>query len=311
MAGDNAVIIKRIKKGGHGGHHGGAWKVAYADFVTAMMAFFLLMWLINTTTPEQKRGIADYFAPQSIAQTLSGSGGVLGGKVMGEESARAGGAASVFQKNSPSSPSSKSKSTQAQSSQGGAADSQGEASDTQTQSGENPNSASASSQDGEFARAAEAIHQAIRDNPDLAQLSKQVIMEQTPEGLRIQLVDQDGRPMFQQGSAEPMPYTKRLLAEIGKIIDRLPNRVSISGHTEAKPFSGASGKTNWELSAERANAGRALLAAGGLESDRIYEVAGKAGSEPLLPEDPNASANRRLSIVLLREAPPVPPGHQL
>ena len=109
MAGDNAVIIKRIKKGGHGGHHGGAWKVAYADFVTAMMAFFLLMWLINTTTPEQKRGIADYFAPQSIAQTVSGSGGVLGGKVMGEDKAHAGGAQSVMQKQSPPSPSSTTK----------------------------------------------------------------------------------------------------------------------------------------------------------------------------------------------------------
>jgi chemotaxis protein MotB len=311
MAGDNAVIIKRIKKSGHGAHHGGAWKVAYADFVTAMMAFFLLMWLINTTTPEQKRGIADYFAPQSIAQTLSGSGGVLGGKVMGEESARAGGAASVFQKNSPSSPTTKTKSTQAQKSQGGATDSQGQAADSQASSGQSADRSTSSSQDGDFAHAAEAIHQAINDNPDLAALSKQVIMEQTPEGLRIQLVDQDGRPMFQQGTSSPMPYTKRLLAEIGKIIDRLPNRVSISGHTEAKPFVGPNGETNWELSAARANAGRSLLAAGGLNADRIYEVAGKAGSEPLLPEDPNGSANRRLSITLLREAPPVPPGHQL
>jgi len=307
MAGENAVIIKRIKKSGHGGHHGGAWKVAYADFVTAMMAFFLLMWLINTTTPEQKRGIADYFAPQSIAQTLSGSGGVLGGKVMGEESARAGGATSVFRKNSPSAPHSTAHTAQDSSPQGAA--SQGETGDTKSQSSDNAERTS--SQDGEFAHAAEAIHQAIQDNPDLAELSKQVMVDQTPEGLRIQLVDQDGRPMFQRGTAEPMPYTKRLLAEIGKIIDRLPNRVSISGHTEATPFSGASGMTNWELSAARANAGRILLAAGGLVSDRVYEVAGKAGSEPLLPEDPNASANRRLSIVLLREAPPAPPGHQL
>src|SRR6201999_835218 len=99
--GERPIIIKRIKKGGGGGHHGGAWKVAYADFVTAMMAFFLLMWLINTTTPEQKRGIADYFAAQSISQTVSGSGGVLGGRVLGEESAKAGGAPSVFQKASP------------------------------------------------------------------------------------------------------------------------------------------------------------------------------------------------------------------
>jgi chemotaxis protein MotB len=137
------------------------------------------------------------------------------------------------------------------------------------------------------------------------------MIDNTPEGLRIQLVDQDGRPMFQQGTAEPLPYTRRLLQEVGRIIDRLPNRVSISGHTEGVAFEGPNGMTNWELSAARANAARALLTAGGLVQDRIYEVAGKAGSEPLLPEDPNASANRRLSIVLLREAPPVPLGHQL
>src|SRR5271170_1362464 len=104
MANDGAIIIRRIKKSDHGGHHGGAWKVAYADFVTAMMAFFLLLWLINTTTPEQKRGIADYFAAQSISQTSSGSGGVLGGKVVSQASARAGGVVSVFAKNAPTSP---------------------------------------------------------------------------------------------------------------------------------------------------------------------------------------------------------------
>src|SRR6201990_50053 len=120
MAADGAIVIKRIKKGGHGGHHGGAWKVAYADFVTAMMAFFLLMWLINTTTPEQKRGIADYFAPQSITQTVSGSGGVLGGKVMGEDAARAGGAQSVMQKQSPPSPSTTTKALASGTAEGGA-----------------------------------------------------------------------------------------------------------------------------------------------------------------------------------------------
>jgi chemotaxis protein MotB len=288
MAGDNAVVIKKIKKGGHGGHHGGAWKVAYADFVTAMMAFFLLMWLINTTTPEQRRGIADYFAPQSIAQTSSGSGGVLGGKVMGEDSAHAGGAQSVMQKQSPPSPSSPAKSLQSGVSQGAA----GQASDSQ------------SSQDGDFAHAAEAIHQAVQNNPDIANLSHQVLTENTPEGLRIQLVDQDGRPMFREGTTEPMPYAKKLLAAVGAIVADLPNRVSISGHTGGND-SAATGSA-WELSAARANQARSLLQAGGLASDRIYEVAGKAGSEPLLPEDPNASANRRLSIVLLREAPPAP-----
>ncbi|HKY17844.1 MAG TPA: flagellar motor protein MotB [Rhizomicrobium sp.] len=291
MAGNNAVVIKKIKKGGHGGHHGGAWKVAYADFVTAMMAFFLLMWLINTTTPEQKRGIADYFAPQSIAQTVSGSGGVLGGKVMGEDSAHAGGAQSVMQKQSPPAPSSTAKALANGAAQGGAnADS-------------TSNADARSAQDSEFSHAAEAIHQAMQDNPDLANLSKQVITEKTPQGLRIQLVDQDGRPMFQPGSNEPMPYARKLLAAVGGIISSLPNRVSISGH--ASGSDGTSG-SNWELSASRANQARAVLQSGGLASDRIYEVAGKAGSEPLLPEDPNASANRRLSILLMREAPPIP-----
>ncbi|HEX4637276.1 MAG TPA: flagellar motor protein MotB [Rhizomicrobium sp.] len=292
MAGDNAVVIKRIKKSGHGGHHGGAWKVAYADFVTAMMAFFLLMWLINTTTPEQKRGIADYFAPQSIAQTVSGSGGVLGGKVMGEDDAHAGGAQSVMQKQSPPAPNSTTKALASGTTQNGA-----------NASSSTSNAESRSAQDGEFNHAAEAIHQAIQDNPDIANLSRQVITENTPQGLRVQLVDQDGRPMFQQGSTEPMPYTKKLLAAVGGIIASLPNRVSISGHTSGGD---ASAGNNWELSIGRANQARALLQAGGLSNDRIYEVAGKAGSEPLLPEDPNASANRRLSILLMREAPPVP-----
>src|SRR5450755_819877 len=162
MAGDNTVVIKRIKKGGHAGHHGGAWKVAYADFVTAMMAFFLLMWLINTTTPEQKRGIADYFAPQSIAETVSGAGGVLGGKVMGEDSSRADGAASVFQKNSPSSPANPTHPAQAGTAHGGSSSASGQGADNSVDRHSN-----ASAQDGNFAHAAEAIHQPIQDNPDI------------------------------------------------------------------------------------------------------------------------------------------------
>jgi len=292
MASENAVVIKRIKKSEHAAHHSGAWKVAYADFVTAMMAFFLLMWLINTTTPEQKRGIADYFAPQSIAQTVSGSGGVLGGTVLGDDSAHAGGAQSVMQKQSPPSPKANTRSLASGQTQGGASASSTSSTNLR------------SSQDGDFDRAAEAIHQAVQDNPDIANLSHEVITEKTPQGLRIQLVDQDGRPMFQQGSSEPMPYTRKLLAAVGGIIASLPNRVSIAGHTAGNDAAATGG--NWELSAARANQARALLQAGGLSSDRIYEVAGKAGSEPLLPEDPSASANRRLSILLMKEAPPAP-----
>ena len=309
MANDGAIIIRRIKKSDHGGHHGGAWKVAYADFVTAMMAFFLLLWLINTTTPEQKRGIADYFAAQSISQTSSGSGGVLGGKVVSQASARAGGVVSVYQKNAPPAPSDPTHAKDKDSKHGGATDSLGSSSQSDSQSDDKSDRAATSSQDEQFTSAAESIRQAMQDSPDIADLSRQVIVEQTPEGLRIQLVDQDGRPMFQPGSTEPMPYTKKLLQTVAKIIDRLPNRISISGHTASNNAEGP--MSNWELSAARANAARQIITDAGVSGDRIYEVAGKAGSEPLLPEDPGASANRRLSIVLMREAPPVPPDHKL
>jgi len=306
MASDGAIIIKRIKKGGHDAHHGGAWKVAYADFVTAMMAFFLLMWLINTTTPEQKRGIADYFAPQSISQTSSGAGGVLGGKVLSESSARAGGAVSVYDKNAPPSVSNPAQAKDKSDRRGGSTDADGKAPASQAQSDDHLQQSLPSTQQGQFTSAAESIRQALQNMPDIADLSRQVVMDQTPEGLRIQLVDQDGRPMFQAGTAEPMPYTKKLLSAIATIIDRLPNRISISGHTN-----GTDGGNSWMLSANRADAARAVITSSGVSADRIYEVAGKAGSEPLLPEDPSASANRRLSIVLLREAPPVPPDHKL
>jgi chemotaxis protein MotB len=299
MASDGAVIIKRIKKGGHGGHHGGAWKVAYADFVTAMMAFFLLMWLINTTTPEQKRGIADYFAPQSISQTVSGSGGVLGGTVLGKDGPRAGGVPSLYNDNSPSSPNNPPQAKSAQDKSQAAASVQGQSAATQT---------ATSTMDADFASAAESIRQAMQQMPDIAELSRQVMVEQTPDGLRIQLVDQDQRPMFAPGTAQPMPYTREMLQAVAKIIDRLPNRIAISGHTDGVPFTAPDGTTNWELSAARANVARAIITAAGVNPDRISEIAGKAGSEPLLPEDPNASANRRISILLLKEAPPVPPG---
>jgi chemotaxis protein MotB len=308
MANDGAIIIRRVKKGGHDAHHGGAWKVAYADFVTAMMAFFLLMWLINTTTPEQKRGIADYFAAQSISQTSSGSGGVLGGKVLGQQGARAAGVTSINQKDSPPAPSAPIRSHDTARKSGGSTSAQGEQSSAESASNDSDN-ASASTRDDQFTSAAESIRQAMQESPDIADLSRQVMVDQTPEGLRIQLVDQDGRPMFQPGSTEPMPYTKKVLQAVAKIIDRLPNRISISGHTGGKASEGAI--SNWELSAARANAARAIITDAGVDPDRIYEVAGKAGSDPLLPEDPNASANRRLSIVLLREAPPVPPDHKL
>jgi chemotaxis protein MotB len=274
------------------GHGGGAWKVAYADFVTAMMAFFLLMWLINTTTPEQKRGIADYFAAQNISKSSSGAGGVLAGTVFGADGSRAGGAmTSMTAQQAPSRPQDQTRSTTEGELKSGATDAQ------------MPNR--------EFEQAEMSLRQAMQQMPDIAELSRNLIVNETAEGLNIQLVDQEGQAMFQPGTAVPLPKTRALLQQVARIVDRLPNRISITGHTDAVNFEGPNGMTNWELSAARANAARAILAGQGIPSDRIFEVSGKAGTDPLLPNDPYASSNRRISILLMREAPVVPPGYRL
>jgi len=293
MAGDGPLVIKRIKKSsGDGGHHGGAWKVAYADFVTAMMAFFLLMWLINTTTPEQKRGIADYFAAQNISKSSSGAGGVLAGTVFGADGSRAGGAmTSMTAQQAPSRPQEQTRSATEGDLKGG------------------PNEVQMA--DRVFDQAEMSLRQAMQQMPDIAELSRNLIVNETAEGLNIQLVDQEGQAMFQPGTAVPLPKTRLLLEQVAKIVDRLPNRIAITGHTDAANFQGPNGVTNWELSAARANAARAVLAGQGIESDRIFEVSGKAGTDPLLPNDPYASSNRRISILLMREAPVVPPGYRL
>jgi chemotaxis protein MotB len=294
---DDAIIIKKIKKGGHGGHHGGAWKVAYADFVTAMMAFFLLMWLINTTSPEQKRGIADYFAPASVSKTTSGSGGILDGTSFSENGGKSGGAVAVVVKVTAEDKNAKPDTSPPAT----PAETRPSAEDIET-------AEQSASEQSEFEAAEMSLRQAMQDMPDLAELSKQILIDITPEGLRLQLVDQEGRPMFAAGSAEPTDRVKRLLQEVSKVVQRLPNRITIAGHTDSGQFEGPNGYTNWELSADRANSSRKLLMQNGVVPDRIYQVSGKAGSEPLLPEDPYASANRRITIVLLREAPPLPVG---
>ena len=297
--GDQPIILKRIKKGGGGGHHGGAWKVAYADFVTAMMAFFLLMWLINTTSPEQKRGIADYFAPASVSETTSGSGGILGGTALGDDGAKANGSMAVIEELSPDS---------RHPDDGKAQD--GAKSETDTATTEALRQALQKREEAAFASAAQSLRQALQDMPELAELSKNIIIDQTPEGLRIQLVDQEGRSMFNQGSVQPNDRAKLLLRAISKIINQLPNRISIYGHTSASP-GGAKAEGDWQLSAGRADASRRILQSAGVDPDRVYQVSGKATSEPLYPDDPALPGNRRIAIVLLREAPVLPPSPAL
>jgi chemotaxis protein MotB len=296
------ILIKKVKKVVGGGHHGGAWKVAYADFVTAMMAFFLLMWLINTTSPEQRRGIAEFFAPASVSRVSSGAGGLLEGTSFAESGVRHGHSAPVAAASEPQYTSNATAENQSQS----ATQNGGEATPTQ----DALTRARTLRENAEFSRAEIAIRQAMADMPDIAELSRNVIMEQTPEGLRIQIIDQEGRSMFNPGDAAPNDRARRLLTAISVTVAQLPNRITISGHTDGSP-PGRRYNSNFELSAARANETRRILAGEGIPGDRIYEVAGRADSEPLFADDPSLPGNRRIAITLLREAPPLPADHGL
>ncbi|PCJ71491.1 MAG: chemotaxis protein MotB [Rhodobiaceae bacterium] len=308
---DQAIIIKRVKKGGHP-HHGGAWKIAYADFVTAMMAFFLLMWLLAMTTPEQKQGLADYFAPANISRSSSGAGGVMGGTAFDVDGARMAGSApkvmmTIATPAAPKSPETENQRTAETSDGMESAD--GDAPGT-TEFEDSPDSSvqSNSGSNDAFQSAAESLRQSMQDMPEIAELSRNIIIEETPEGLNIQLTDQDGRSMFPPGHAEPYERTRLVIEQISLVIQKLPNRVIITGHTDANPLENTPGYSNWELTADRANATRRILQEKGLRADQIAQVSGKADTEPLFPEDPYLPANRRIGILLLNEAPVVPPG---
>lgn len=292
---DKAVIVIRRGRRRHGGgHHGGAWKVAYADFVTAMMAFFLLLWLLNVTTDEQKLGIADYFSPASVAQTTSGSGGILGGRTLTSSSNMA----------SDSTPMGVTVALPApldddwEQTTGGSLDAADRVSD------EVLDDLLAEREAERFERAAEALRQAIESIPELKELSDSLLIDQTPEGMRIQIVDQAGYSMFPNGSAEMLGRTRKLLALVADAIGQLPNAIIIKGHTDATPYANSNGYSNWELSTDRANASRRALLSAGLSPERIASVVGLSEQQPLVPEDPYSPRNRRISIILLREKPP-------
>ncbi len=286
MAEDKAkqpVIIKRIKKSAHA-THGGAWKIAYADFVTAMMAFFLLLWLLNSVTQEQLEGISNYFAPISASRSTVGSGGVLGG-------------ASATVEGSAKSATAKDSVTQdlppPQAGSGG------------EQSSLTPDEETAAEvirqkEEEQFKLAKDQLENTIAGMPQMKQLADSLMIDNTPEGLRIQLIDKEGLAMFPSGSAEPHLHTKRLLELVSKVIVSMPQQISISGHTDAKKFVSDTGYSNWELSADRANAARRELTHFKVPYEKVSLVVGKAATEPFLPSDPQNARNRRLSIVLLR-----------
>lgn len=280
MADGDVIVIKKIKKGGHGGHHGGAWKLAYADFVTAMMAFFLLLWLLNVTTDEQKMGIADYFTPASVSSSKSGADGILGGQSLDPDGAKI--------------------SSGAQTAVVGLGSAAGGGKSTMI------DQVLQEREEQRFKEAEEAIKEEVEQNKEIKELKENLVIDNTPEGLRIQLVDADKQGMFQSGSARMQEKTKKLLAVIADVINQMPNKVQISGHTDARPFKTKDGYSNWELSSDRAQATRRALVDGGIKEERVVQVVGREAKEPFKEDEPTHASNRRISIVLIRENPAIP-----
>ncbi len=307
------IVIKKVVKGGHGGHHGGAWKVAYADFVTAMMAFFLLLWLLNATTEEQKMGISNYFDPTAISRsTRSGSGGLLGGTSITKPGAlKSAGSPPMVSTPQVARPQAEdTESVEADSDDpeniesrtGSDADEEGTISQEQLE--KLLQQQEAAREAAQFAEAEKLIRKAVdeSDDPELKEAAESLQIQSAGEGLRIQLLDQEKVALFPLGSDEMNARTRKLLRKVAEIIKKLPNKIKISGHTDARPFAPGSERTNWDLSADRANASRRVLGEFGVSDDRIEQIVGMADRDPIEPNDPLAAANRRISIVLLRES---------
>ena len=274
------IVVKRIKKV-VGMAHGGAWKIAYADFVTAMMAFFLLMWLLGSTTKGELEGIAEYFkTPLKVAL----SGGTTAGdatsiiKGGGKDITRVEG--QVKQGDVPA----VKKVISLKAAQKELARMQRE-------------------QEIEKLKQLKAsIEKAIESSPRLQQFKNQILLDITSEGLRIQIVDEKNRPMFQIGSAQLEPYTKEILHEIGKMLNEVPNKLSISGHTDAALYGGGDkGYSNWELSADRANASRRELIVGGMTEEKIIRVVGLSSAVLFKKEEPLNPINRRISMIVMNK----------
>jgi len=272
------VIIKRKKGGAHDDHHGGAWKIAYADFVTAMMAFFLLMWLLGSTSKGDLNGIAEYFnTPLSVA--------ITGGSRSGTANSVLDGGAMSLMKTVPAAANVSPKTSQDK---------------------------SAPAQDKRVKQLAEdaqrltelktKIESLINLNPKLSPFKNQIKLDMTSEGLRIQIIDAQNRPMFDSGSSTLESYTKDILDQLGVVLNDVENHVSIAGHTDSLAYTGgANGYSNWELSSERANAARRELINGGMTAQKVLQVRGLSDALPLDPTDPSAAGNRRISIVVLNK----------
>ncbi|MCQ8183187.1 flagellar motor protein MotB [Methylomonas sp. SURF-1] len=275
---EQPIIIKKIKKKGGHGHHGGAWKIAYADFVTAMMAFFLLMWLLGTTDEKTKKGISEYFQnPFGVAIT-AGSGEGTGDRTniiqAGGQDLKSLDEGQVHQGEAPPA----------------------------EPTPEDIQKLAEAQEKKKLEELQEKIEDMLEANTKLSEYKDQIKLESTPEGLKIQIVDAQNRPMFKLASSGIESYAQAILRELAPVINELPNKVSINGHTDALPFpSNRTGYSNWELSSDRANVARRELNQGGLNDDKVLRVVGLASSIPYKVENPNDPMNRRISIVVMNK----------
>ncbi len=298
---ERPVIIVRKKRNGRHGHHGGAWKVAYADFVTAMMAFFLVMWLVTAVTKEQRAAIFDYFKNPSMEPGRSakpapgqmGPGGASTSPINlhggldamrpapGKINDIGGTAAPVLSRNN-------------QILDGGA---NGKSKEKPTL--EEAAALQAAAEHKQLESLMAELQEAVSRSQALAPFKDQLLLDITPEGVRIQIVDAQNRPMFDVGSARLRDYTTAILRELAPYLDSVPNRISLTGHTDIRPYPSSNGYTNWELSADRANAARRALTAGGLPDSKISRVVGLSSSVLFDRQDPQNPINRRISIVVM------------
>ena len=273
------IIIKRVKKTAHAAH-GGAWKIAYADFMTAMMAFFLLMWLLGSTAQGELQGIADYFnSPLKVA--------MMGGEGSGNSSSVIPGGGNDLTKV-----------------HGQVRRSDSERDKQRKASAEQVKAAAAKQDEIRIKALQSKIDAIITNTPRLNEFRSQIRIDLTPDGLQIQIVDDKNRPMFDSGSALVKPYMRDILRDIGAALGEVENRISLAGHTDSAVYgNGDRGYSNWELSADRANASRRELVAAGMPDAKLSRVVGLAASDLLEPDNPRAPANRRITITILtREA---------
>ncbi len=291
-----SITIKKIMDDGHGGAHGGAWKIALADMMTAMMAFFLLMWLLGASNADQRKSVADYFKPTSQSNVtmgkLAGSDGMLGGSSVIDTDGFPFSAKQTNMLNMVT-PRSQGGPTENDPSPNGAD------SKESGQDGDPGKKGKEAADQANFDKMEKDIKEAMAQNPKLENLKDQVKFARDKDGLRIEIIDKADFAMFGLGSTSMTPRAQALLAEVGKTLESLPNKVAIRGHTDSVKFANTDGKNNWALSAERAEETRKIIGKKGIPDSRFAKIEGVADTAPYNPNDPKDPRNRRISITVM------------